>query len=70
MRQGYDPALDLSTNRTRRSRLHQARGVYAKGEDDEGHIVREEQEIVDRIVRGEEVGGYYVLMGSKVSRCV
>lgn len=65
--QGYDPAIDLTTTKTRRTHLHR-RSSDAEGDDkgEEGHIVREEQEIVDRIVRGEESGSYFMLMGSKV----
>lgn len=65
-RQGYDPAIDLTTTKTRRTHLHR-RSNDTEGDDkgEEGHIVREEQEIVDRIVRGEESGSYFMLMGSK-----
>jgi hypothetical protein len=58
---GYDPAIDLSNA----SRHRQHRPLDP--EEEEGHIVREEQKMVDRIVRGEEVGSYYLVIGSKVS---
>jgi ABC-type molybdenum transport system ATPase subunit/photorepair protein PhrA len=57
---GYDPALDLGHN------SHQRR-KNANGETEEGsmHLVREEQKVVDAILRGEESGKYWLLMGSK-----
>ena len=58
---GYDPALDLSNASRHRQRRPE------NPDEEEGHIVRDEQIIVDRIVRGEEVGSYYLVIGSKVS---
>ncbi|WWD17146.1 hypothetical protein CI109_101583 [Kwoniella shandongensis] len=46
---GYDPALELST----------LNGPNAT------HIKRREQPLIDRIVRGDERGGYYLIIGSK-----
>ncbi|WVR09790.1 hypothetical protein IAU60_006866 [Kwoniella sp. DSM 27419] len=46
---GYDPALELST-------LNAPNGA---------HINRREQPIIDGIVRGDEKGGYYLVIGSK-----
>nr|ODO01229.1 hypothetical protein L204_01957 [Cryptococcus depauperatus CBS 7855] len=46
---GYDPALELS----------KLNGLNAQ------HIQRREQPLIDRIVRGEEKGGYYLVIGSK-----
>ncbi|OCF61028.1 hypothetical protein L486_00672 [Kwoniella mangroviensis CBS 10435] len=46
---GYDPALELST-------LHAPNS---------SHIHRREQSLIDRIVSGEEKGGYYLVIGSK-----
>ncbi|WRT66519.1 uncharacterized protein IL334_003478 [Kwoniella shivajii] len=46
---GYDPALELST-------LHAPNS---------SHIHRREQPIIDRIVAGEDKGGYYLVIGSK-----
>ncbi|WVW84094.1 hypothetical protein I302_106123 [Kwoniella bestiolae CBS 10118] len=46
---GYDPALELST-------LHAPNS---------SHIHRREQPLIDRIVGGEEKGGYYLVIGSK-----
>ncbi|OCF32981.1 hypothetical protein I317_04303 [Kwoniella heveanensis CBS 569] len=46
---GYDPALELST-------LNAPNGA---------HINRREQPLIDRIVKGEEKGGYYLVIGSK-----
>lgn len=48
---GYDPALEL--------------GVSKKHLDDEDHIKRKEQALVDRIVDGTEVGSYWLMIGSK-----
>lgn len=57
---GYDPALDLGHN-ARKRRQNQ------DGEEGEGsmHLVRDEQKVVDAILRGEESGKYWLLMGSK-----
>jgi hypothetical protein len=54
---GYDPALEVAM---------QAKKRY--GEDDHQmlHLRRKEQDIVDKIVHGGEVGHYYMLLGSKV----
>ena len=44
-----DPALELST-------LHA---------EDSRHIHRREQSLIDSIVRGEQAGGYYLIIGPK-----
>lgn len=64
---GYDPALDLS-NASRHRQRRPSEDLHLEQDDEEGHIVRDEQKTVDRIVRGEEVGSYYLIIGSKVSR--
>lgn len=46
---GYDPALELSL-------------VHASDAD---HIKRQEQPLIDSIVRGEQAGGYYLIVGPK-----
>ncbi|CUA71696.1 hypothetical protein RSOLAG22IIIB_04742 [Rhizoctonia solani] len=55
---GYDPALELANHPSRAS---------GRGADDDGdsHMKREEQGRVDSIIRGSEVGHYYLFMGPK-----
>ncbi|ODO06441.1 hypothetical protein L198_01673 [Cryptococcus wingfieldii CBS 7118] len=48
---GYDPALELSKLNGPNS----------------SHVKRREQPLIDRIVRGEEKGGYYLIIGPKGS---
>ncbi|EJT96744.1 hypothetical protein DACRYDRAFT_92062 [Dacryopinax primogenitus] len=48
---GYDPALELAN--------HSA-GIHPNG-----HVRRREQDLVDRIMSGEEKGHYYLLLGPK-----
>lgn len=60
---GYDPALELANH-----------GRMGKGIEDgyisetavENHMRRREQDLVDRIIQGEEPGHYFFLMGPKV----
>ncbi|EUC62520.1 archaeal ATPase [Rhizoctonia solani AG-3 Rhs1AP] len=57
---GYDPTLELANHPSRSS----SRGM----DDDEfggSHMKREEQHRVDSIMRGEDVGHYYLIMGPK-----
>jgi hypothetical protein len=66
---GYDPALDLATNKMKR--------VVSTDELDEldselvgpwtEHLRRKEQDWIDRIVHGTESGHYFVLLGPKVT---
>ena len=56
---GYDPALEVAI---------QAKKRYGEDDHKELHLRRKEQDIVDRIVSGEEVGRYFMLIGSKVRR--
>ncbi|KIY64990.1 hypothetical protein CYLTODRAFT_380101 [Cylindrobasidium torrendii FP15055 ss-10] len=70
---GYDPALELAT--------HQKRPEHKPGHTDSDiedlllngeepwteHLRRKEQDVVDRIIRGEEPGHYFVLLGPKGS---
>jgi hypothetical protein len=55
--EGYDPALEIAAHAERRSQA---------GHPTVSHLRRKEQDIVDRIVGGEETGHYYMLLGSKV----
>ncbi|KAL7421907.1 hypothetical protein Q5752_003679 [Cryptotrichosporon argae] len=46
---GYDPALEISTLHT----------------PDSSHIHRKEQPVIDSILRGDQAGGYYLMIGPK-----
>ena len=71
---GYDPALELATHSAKvRQRAQQERqdrpDLDIDIEDPEPwteHLRRKEQDFIDLIVKGEEVGHYYVLLGAKV----
>lgn len=58
---GYDPALELAGNPHKQ---HDAGDDYVPWTQ---HVRRREQSLIDRIVRGHEVGQYYLLLGPKVS---
>ena len=72
---GYDPALELATHsakaRHRAAKEEQERpDLELEIEDSEPwteHLRRKEQDVIDSIVKGEEVGHYYVLLGAKVA---
>ncbi|KAH7334888.1 hypothetical protein B0J17DRAFT_732658 [Rhizoctonia solani] len=59
---GYDPTLELANHPSRPSGT-------PKGFDDslmeDAHMEREEQKIVDSIMKGDEAGHYYLFMGPK-----
>ena len=61
---GYDPALELAKH------AHGGKGIEDGGSEevDMAHMRREEQEQVDRIIKGEEAGHYFLLMGPKVRK--
>jgi len=71
---GYDPALELATHSAKsRHKAQQERqdrpDLELEIEDSESwteHLRRKEQDVIDLIVKGEEVGHYYVLLGPKV----
>jgi len=73
---GYDPALELATHsakkrdRKKQEQEEQERpDLELEIQDAElwtEHLRRKEQDIIDLIVKGEEAGHYYVLLGSKV----
>ena len=71
---GYDPALELATHSAKpRDSAEQKRtgrvDLELEIEDSEPwtqHLRRKEQDVIDLIVKGEEVGHYYVLLGAKV----
>lgn len=57
---GYDPALEIAS--------HAKVGHIPSSETEQEaeHLRRQEQDLVDRIIAGEEKGHYYMLLGSKV----
>ncbi|KAK1234254.1 hypothetical protein PQX77_002561 [Marasmius sp. AFHP31] len=61
---GYDPALEVAKN-------HLKNPPHTEVEDEEipwtQHFRRVEQDTIDRVVKGEEPGHYYVLLGPKGS---
>ena len=67
---GYDPALELA-------RFHTGEMAASEDSEFEGHVPwtehlrRKEQDVMDRIIQGEEPGRYFMLLGPKVSaQCV
>jgi hypothetical protein len=69
---GYDPALEVGKLHHRKHSTHHADSVFEhemqEGDDSDiphPQIVRKEQDLVDTIVRGENVGNYWILMGAK-----
>ena len=72
---GYDPALELATHSAKMQ--HRAKqgqrerpDLELEIEDSEPwtqHLRRKEQDVIDLIVKGEEAGHYYVLLGAKVT---
>ncbi|KAG6850844.1 hypothetical protein H0H93_007462 [Arthromyces matolae] len=68
---GYDPALELATHQTKRSRPNHDLANGALEFDDQApwteNMRRKEQDTIDRIVHGEEPGHYFVLLGPKGS---
>ena len=67
---GYDPALELAKHSQRKPALPQAAGdeelEWDLDEPWTQHLRRTEQNLIDRIVKGEELGHYFVLLGPKV----
>ena len=67
---GYDPALELAKHSQRKPALSQAAGdeelEWDLDEPWTNHLRRTEQNLIDRIVKGEEPGHYFVLLGPKV----
>ena len=67
---GYDPALEVGKLHHRKHQQHHPGSIFEyemQEGDEEIHpqIVRQEQEQVNKIVRGENVGNYWILMGCK-----
>ena len=77
---GYDPALELAThsaktyNRAIQCQQERERpDLELEIQDSEpwsGYLRRKEQDFIDLIVKGEEAGHYYVLLGSKVGSVI
>ncbi|KAG6861119.1 hypothetical protein C0995_003848 [Termitomyces sp. Mi166 len=68
---GYDPALELATQQTKRlPSKDDAKGELGEFVDDAPwteNMRRKEQDAIDRIVQGQESGHYFVLLGPKGS---
>jgi hypothetical protein len=61
---GYDPALELAVH-GKKSLENRNRTDAIDGIDE--HLRRKEQDIVDRIIHGAEVGHYFMILGCKVT---
>jgi hypothetical protein len=59
---GYDPALELASHVKDDGRNH----TNVLDHDWPQHMIRDEQQLVDKIVNGEETGKYFVIIGPKV----
>lgn len=71
---GYDPALELATHTVKARGRGEQSGQRPDLELEIGdpgpwtqHLRRKEQNVIDLIVKGEETGHYYVLLGAKVT---
>jgi len=70
---GYDPVLEIATHSATMRHLEEQRersDLELEIEDSEPwteHLRRKEQDVIDLIVKGEEAGHYYVLLGAKVA---
>ena len=67
---GYDPALELAKHSARKPTQPLVEEEDGLEWDLDGpwtqHLRRSEQDLIDRIVQGTEVGHYFVLLGPKV----
>ena len=68
---GYDPALELARQHTTKKMDYDENGEKMEEEvalEDPwtSAMRRKEQDLVDRIIQGEESGHYFVLLGPKV----
>ena len=79
---GYDPALELATHVVKARNWVEEKGQQRQDLELEmgdpeletgdpepwtHHLRRKEQDFIDLIVKGEESGPYYVLLGAKVA---
>ncbi|KAI9062365.1 hypothetical protein FKP32DRAFT_1593521 [Trametes sanguinea] len=67
---GYDPALELAKNAVKKPADAAEPSANEELEWDlEGpwtqHLRREEQDLIDRIIQGKEIGHYFILLGPK-----
>ena len=72
---GYDPALELAVHSAKSRRGAEKDRKRPDLELEIGdpepwtqYLRRKEQDVIDLIVKGEETGHYYVLLGAKVKR--
>ncbi|KAF9012512.1 hypothetical protein BDQ17DRAFT_707274 [Cyathus striatus] len=66
---GYDPALELAKNHSTRAAISQDNRKAEYCSEDTPwteDLRRQEQDLIDQIVHGGEVGHYYLLLGPKV----
>jgi len=65
---GYDPALEIAraSDEEKGSDVGYSEDWAAVPSDRSQHLRRKEQDLVDCIISGTEVGRYYLLIGSKV----
>lgn len=62
---GYDPALELAKSHTSKNAV--AQDLEFEGDEPwTEHLRRKEQDIIDLIIKGEEPGHYFMLLGPKV----
>ena len=72
---GYDPALELAVHTVKARNRVEEKGQQRPDLELEmgdpepwtNHLRRKEQDVIDPIVKGEEFGHYYVLLGAKVA---
>ena len=72
---GYDPALELANHAVKARNWVEEKGQQRANLELEmgdpepwtNHLRRKEQDFIDLIVKGEEFGHYYVLLGAKVA---
>ena len=63
---GYDPALELVKTSKRLSEAASNEEGLEWDLDWTEHLRRDEQDLIDRIVHGNELGHYFILLGPKV----
>ncbi|CAE6431162.1 unnamed protein product, partial [Rhizoctonia solani] len=62
---GYDPTLELANHPSRPSGSNANEDGFDDSLMADAHMQREEQKIVDSIMKGDEAGHYYLFMGPK-----
>ena len=60
---GYDPALEVAKRAKSRLDHEESSDIV---DHELAHLRRKEQDLIDRIVSGEETGHYWMLLGPKV----